>query len=551
MAQIMSMCNVCELSNKIKWKCINCDLMLCAECKTITHSKFKGFELHTIIELNRLGTRKAKSEIRNLNLEKIMCTYHCDEKCCLYCNDCKLPICLSCILEKHSGHKAVRIGFVYHKQNSELEKFRGSVEMELSLCAEQRERKQRFLNSYSTIKEKILEREKALKEIITAHASILMKELDDIYSYDDTSFAEEEASLQKYENEIKEKKADADDALDSCDATSVLNTLEQFDYKLPEKYFKELPQEHITCLTLGEPEIDIKFNIRPLKKALRMIEITEIYDTGNLDISNLKTLTNRTYVMTDERHNSLKQFIFQDSKCEFRKSIEVSVFDITVTNDDLILASYGDSEVIYNITDSGKDIFKSVLSPRLVRGIHVDENHQLFVGFMNTTGIQETGIVIFDLKSDHVQEFSIPGDSDYFTIPDKITTKWNGDICVIQSKTVTSWKGIVIVYEYEYGLSHPRAQVKWIYEGHNIINSTLEFSPCDIVTTGDLVLTSDLLTKTIHIISSNGDFLTLIGEQEGVFSPRCLTINEEGQLLITSFQTDDDCAKIYVANFLI
>lgn len=58
-----------------------------------------------------------------------------------------------------------------------------------------------------------------------------MKELDDIYSYDDTSFAEEEASLQKYENEIKQKKADADDALDSCDATSVLNTLEQFDFK--------------------------------------------------------------------------------------------------------------------------------------------------------------------------------------------------------------------------------------------------------------------------------------------------------------------------------
>ncbi|CAC5391593.1 unnamed protein product [Mytilus coruscus] len=547
MAQNMSICNFCELSNEIKWKCINCDMILCAECKTIKHSKFKGFELHTIIELNRLGTKEVISAIRKLDLQKIMCTCHCDEKCCLYCEDCRLPICLSCILEKHSGHKAARIGFVYDNQNSELEQFRSSVEMELSLCAEQCDRKQRFLNSYSTIKEKILEREKLLKGFITAQAANLMKELDDIYSYDDTSFAKEEEKLQKYEKDMKRKKAIVDEVLDSCDARSVFNTLDQIDFKLPEKFFKELPQEHITFFTLGEPVVDIKFNMWPLKKAPRMVEIIEIYDTGKLDISKLKTLKNGTYVMTDDRHSTLKQFFFQDHKCEFVKSIDASVFDITVTNEAFVLASYGDSEVIYNITESRNEIFKSLLSPRLARGIHVDENNKLFVGFIDPNNIYQTGIVVFDLKSDQVQEFAIHADSDSFIIPDKITTKLNGDICVIQSKIVTSWIGIVILYEF----SHPLAQVKWIYKGHKIINSSLEFSPCDIVTTTtDLVLTSDLLTKTIHVLSSNGDFLTLIGEQEGVFSPRSLIINKEGRLLIGSFQTDDDCSKIYVAKFV-
>lgn len=62
MAQNMSICNFCELSNNIKWKCINCDLILCEECKTIKHPKFKGSECHIVIEFNLLGTKESQMQ---------------------------------------------------------------------------------------------------------------------------------------------------------------------------------------------------------------------------------------------------------------------------------------------------------------------------------------------------------------------------------------------------------------------------------------------------------------------------------------------------------
>lgn len=51
------------------------------------------------------------------------------------------------------------------------------------------------------------------------------------------------------------------------------------------------------------------------------------------------------------------------------KTIDVNVLDLTVTTEGNILASDYESGVIHNITDSGKENFKSIVSPRKVRGV--------------------------------------------------------------------------------------------------------------------------------------------------------------------------------------
>ncbi|VDI73762.1 Hypothetical predicted protein [Mytilus galloprovincialis] len=160
----------------------------------------------------------------------------------------------------------------------------------------------------------------------------------------------------------------------------------------------------------------------------------------------------------------------------------------------------------------------------------------------------ESGIEIFYLKSDQNQEFVFTTYSNGNCSPEKIASDMNGDIiCVIQNESSTTWNGKIVSYD----ISPSLGQIKWAYAGHEDINIVRKFSPSDIViTSAGLVLTVDYYSNIIHVLSTNGVFLTFIGTREGVFSPRSLNIDKERQLQIGSDETEDESAKIYVAKLI-
>ncbi|XP_063427217.1 uncharacterized protein LOC134710752 [Mytilus trossulus] len=274
-----------------------------------------------------------------------------------------------------------------------------------------------------------------------------------------------------------------------------------------------------------------------------MVELTKVYETDESVISSIKTLENGACVMMNDEENTIKKFILRDGICEFVKIFEGDILYLTVTKEGNILASDGVSEVIYNITESGKERFKSSASPKKARGIHTLGDQSLCVGFVDFENL-EVGIAIIDMKSDQYQEFAItPADS----IPEKITSNMNGNICVIQSESTSTWKGIIVSYE----ISPSLGQVNWRYEGNAHINELRDFAPSDIaISHASLVLIVDSSSNIIHVLSSNGCFLTFIGEGEGIYSPRSLNVDNEGRLQIGSDETKDEFAKIYIAKFI-
>lgn len=116
-------------------------------------------------------------------------------------------------------------------------------------------------------------------------------------------------------------------------------------------------------------------------------------------------------------------------------------------------------------------------------------------------------------------------ESEQFNVPNVITTNINGDICAIDT-TSTNWEGRVIVLE-------SLGKFKWMYKGHNEINTEHAFSPRDIVTTstGDIFV-SDGKSSAVHVLSMDGIFITSIGEKEGIQNPMALSIDHEGRMLI-------------------
>ncbi|XP_071136376.1 uncharacterized protein [Mytilus edulis] len=53
--QIPVQCQLCEGDPKVKWKCLDCDLLMCSKCKDKIHSKFKSEKNHRIIDIKDVG----------------------------------------------------------------------------------------------------------------------------------------------------------------------------------------------------------------------------------------------------------------------------------------------------------------------------------------------------------------------------------------------------------------------------------------------------------------------------------------------------------------
>ncbi|XP_071145629.1 macro domain-containing protein lmo2759-like [Mytilus edulis] len=95
--QIPVGCELCKGQNKIQFKCVDCDLLMCSECKSRIH--FRIAKDHQITDIKNIGKHAIFSEIK--------CENHIGQACCLFCQTCKTFICPKCITEVHNGHELI------------------------------------------------------------------------------------------------------------------------------------------------------------------------------------------------------------------------------------------------------------------------------------------------------------------------------------------------------------------------------------------------------------------------------------------------------------
>ncbi|XP_052081420.1 uncharacterized protein LOC127719358 [Mytilus californianus] len=98
-SQIPVGCQLCEGGNKIQWKCITCDLLMCDKCKDGVHLKIaKDHKILNIIDIGKPDT---------IIFSDVKCDDHSQQACCLYCNTCNKFICPKCITKVHNGHELI------------------------------------------------------------------------------------------------------------------------------------------------------------------------------------------------------------------------------------------------------------------------------------------------------------------------------------------------------------------------------------------------------------------------------------------------------------
>lgn len=98
-AQTLKVCEFCETNTNIEWKCIDCDLWMCDNCKKKLHIKVKLASKHNVIARKDMGTQN------KLKLKNIPCKIHQIQFYCLFCKTCEKCVCPDCVSSSdHSKH---------------------------------------------------------------------------------------------------------------------------------------------------------------------------------------------------------------------------------------------------------------------------------------------------------------------------------------------------------------------------------------------------------------------------------------------------------------
>ncbi|XP_071167220.1 E3 ubiquitin-protein ligase TRIM71-like [Mytilus edulis] len=533
MAQKLAFCAFCDtmlettgIQKLEALKCINCDINLCGNCNRKRHSKIKGSKEHCIIRLNQLGTLKAKDSVRKLELANIICLVHKDEKCTAYCISCSKELCTFCAFEgKHQDHKISKLETVYNEQVSELNNLKSKMKDDISffnaILKNTELKRQEEAEIYEKAKQKIVQREKDMKEIASRESGVLFQKLDILLKPQIDALNKTKETLQKNIDYLKQTVSLTDQILQSNDAKSVFDIAISIKKELPSRDIKELDVTVKSQVDFIAPVLPLRFGSLVMPK----LTIKQSVHTPLKSIKCLESFSNGKYVSivsptgTDSQ-SSLEYFQIKGLNfvVECKISLHFKPCDMKVIENNQILFICQDR--IFSLSEINKfEIF--FLSDMVLSSPN------------NCICITAVGNILLGCNAGHFGTSDAILLNNQGLIKNRSTLKYHVDkIAASEHDTYIIISQRLSLIKVVQGLSST-FESKWTYEGHSSINSIVKFEPMDIaVSTSGLIYVTDESTHSIHVLTQDGDFVKNYGKEHGIIDPEVLHLDKEGQLII-------------------
>ncbi|XP_062614543.1 tripartite motif-containing protein 55-like [Saccostrea cucullata] len=491
------------------------------------------------------------------------CISHIQEKCSMYCNQCYIPICNTCIAsDQHLGHNSSTILKILDEKKNKI-------------IQEQIELKQTIYPTYqeiaSDVKNRMSQLEKEygdLSTAITKHGEDWHREIDKLVQKLKAEVDEMKTSqlqtLQKHLDEIKQKLSNMENDIESVNVIVESNDFSklfslQFDVdryiKLPYKIVPSLPKfmpgkiqgEELSknfgalsssSLTFNKDSYSLKTRQKsleaesssPVKRLLDEPETVTTIDTG-YGLSYLACLSDEE-IWTSGGDSTMK--LYSINQGSLLKSITTksgnTPQDIAVTKSgDLIYTDYCQSDRTVNIMKNEEkeemirlqqnwrsDSICNTSSGDLLVIMRSDDGKLTKV--VRYSGSTEKQTIQFD---DEGKPLYTPG---LCIFPKSITENKNLDICV----TDEGAKAVVVVNQ--------AGKLRFRYTGHTPAPKNQWFDPVGITTDSQChILTADMYNDCVHIIDQDGQFLRYI--QCGVSQPKALCTDTKDNLFVVQYST--------------
>lgn len=112
--QYTAVCHLCAIEPNLKWKCKECNLVMCQRCKDTEHSLFPSAYYHDVVDIKDIW-KDEDDQVGKLIVANLKCKLHESQICCLFCQTCHQIVCPTCITKSHKFHDLIKVKEGYKK----------------------------------------------------------------------------------------------------------------------------------------------------------------------------------------------------------------------------------------------------------------------------------------------------------------------------------------------------------------------------------------------------------------------------------------------------
>ncbi|XP_071153503.1 uncharacterized protein [Mytilus edulis] len=540
--QIPVGCELCDGGNKIKFKCLDCQLLMCSRCKYKVHARFKNATEHRIRDIKEL---EQEEEVDTFNFSDVKCLEHPDQACCVYCQTCKQVICLKCVTKVHNGHTFIDEEELNDKKTitrSGQKKSDESIHNLTSTLDKVQDIKDQEDAKFRKIKQDILSHRDAFKCEVDKHADNLVKDLEQTWELNSQEIGAKQSKIKKTLENLQRESNNVKSITTSKDFVKFFDEFDKFAVSL----CGATPQENLEFSLLG----------RFLPDKITMVNFGSMENRGNLEIQhpkiefkiakqfttqlrnvhNICRCSDGTLWIYDGILEKLQHIKFDNQNIKIMSESNCfTICDMAAMNafTNLVVAALDETKLlIISETKSSTVWLKHDESNYDVRPytsqsqpicVHITKDNRVIVGVVRET---KAAVVVMGQDGGCLEKYEEDSNKEpLFTWPRLITSTINGNICVVDGK-LSDCRFLVLGKE---------GEIKQVYTGQPTINTEEKpFSPSDLLTTpADNIVVTDLLISTLHILNSEGKFIGYYNLNDiGIIYPCRLTLFTEGHMYL-------------------
>ena len=282
-------CDSCDENSPIAY-CTECDELFCNKCWE-HHQGLKTSSSHSSFTLKEAQNTSRDNLIKMLPSSSPMCHDHVDQKLSFYCNQCAIPVCVGCTIDKHKGHPVDEMSKQIIQNKEEIQKIVDAFPAV-----------QKHLKEFLTAGEEIRKKITAQKNKVDTIHEVFLKLLQLLHERKEALLAKRSEVAMAKEVRLSIQLEGIQHLLDSithCHSLASIATSEYSDvellsiaHTLHNRFIKL--QQQSSEISLESPNISVEINTDTL--ATMITEFGCVSDTSSNDGT---LLTSRKRCMSD------------------------------------------------------------------------------------------------------------------------------------------------------------------------------------------------------------------------------------------------------------
>ncbi|VDI70123.1 tripartite motif-containing protein 9/67 [Mytilus galloprovincialis] len=511
-AQDIVCCDLCESETKLKWKCLDCDLLMCNKCCDKVHPKFKNATDHTIVDIKQVGV---SDSVRNPDFTNIKCKEHTTQPCCIFCSSCNKLACPTCITKGHAGHTFVEIKEAYEMKIEWLKNRKGKLEKnEKKLSDGEKTLDQIAVRENSNCKKTIQDiqhQREALKREVDKYALQLIEEVNQNLKDIKDSISEEEKKVKTSKQKEKNNLKTAEEKLTTMDMSFFFENADiiaqsiDVDIEGVNVIHKNVPKfkpGNISQSNVGTLFEDITFSSTVID-----MKVSHDFTTGLKHCHHISACSDGSLWIGDGTSKLLQKVKLEGGILTTVLIINTELRGIAVTHNNGLLISDGTEKLKIINGKTGKvSDSKYNADPLGIIAVNITSDHKVIVGAMSPSDVYPVAgrrvVIVMDKKGSLLTMYENDKHKQrIFSYPKSITTTSNENIFVVD-KITDDWRGRVLVFGQGSDILN-----EYTGCGQDIKTNYQPFKPISITTTpSDNVIVIDFYDH-FHILDTSGNLL--------------------------------------------